>query len=225
VNAEAARAPDGPGVDAALLICIALTALAGWIDAVGFLRLGGFYPSFMSGNTTQLGVALSHRQWEAAALPVMLVLLFVLGAFIGSVIDRAVQRFPLALNALIETVLIVAAIALERADSHPAVALAPLPVAMGLQNVIAYRFATGSVGITFVTGTLVRLGEALAEAALRRGGQWSKPALTWVAMAAGAIGGATAHAIAAPIELVVPALGSAVAAVMAYRMADHPAPR
>jgi uncharacterized membrane protein YoaK (UPF0700 family) len=65
----------------------------------------------------------------------------------------------------------------------------------------------------------VRLGEALAEAALRRAGQWSRPALTWVAMAAGAVGGATAHAIAAPLELVVPALGAAVAALLAYRLA------
>src|SRR5689334_17697172 len=95
---------------------------------------------------------------------------------------------------------------------------------MGLQNVIAYRFAAGSVGITFVTGTLVRLAEALADAALRRGGQWSKPALTWLAMAAGAVGGATAHAFAAPLELVIPALGSTLAALLAYRMAAQPAP-
>jgi uncharacterized membrane protein YoaK (UPF0700 family) len=215
--------PANARVDAALLICLALTALAGWIDAIGFLRLGGFYPSFMSGNTTQLGIALSEREWHAAALPALLVALFVLGAFIGSIIDRGVKRSPLVVNSLIETLLIVTAIALSYTDIHPALALAPLPAAMGLQNVIAYRFATGSVGITFVTGTLVRLAEALADAALRRGGQWSRPALTWVAMAAGAIGGATAHAFAAPLELVLPALGAAVAAVLAYRMADRPA--
>jgi len=41
------------------LLGLVLTAMAGWVDAIGFLRLGGFYPSFMSGNTTQLGIALA----------------------------------------------------------------------------------------------------------------------------------------------------------------------
>jgi uncharacterized membrane protein YoaK (UPF0700 family) len=31
---------------------VLLTAIAGWVDAIGFLSLGGFYVSFMSGNTT-----------------------------------------------------------------------------------------------------------------------------------------------------------------------------
>ena len=39
-----------------LLIGLCLTAVAGWVDAIGFLRLGGLYTSFMSGNTTHLGV-------------------------------------------------------------------------------------------------------------------------------------------------------------------------
>jgi uncharacterized membrane protein YoaK (UPF0700 family) len=206
-------------VDQGLLICFALTALAGWIDAIGFLRLGGFYPSFMSGNTTQLGIVLSELDWRSAALPGLLVALFVLGVFTGGVIDRSVTRFPLVLNSAIETLLIVAAIGLSQVETHAALALAPLPIAMGLQNVVAYRFATGSVGITFVTGTLVRLGEALAEAVVRGRGQWSRPALTWLAMAAGAVGGATAHAVAAPLELALPAMGAAIAAVLAYRMA------
>ncbi len=37
---------------------IALAALAGYVDAVGYLSAGGYFVSFMSGNTTRLGVAL-----------------------------------------------------------------------------------------------------------------------------------------------------------------------
>ena len=33
-----------------------LTGLAGYVDALGFVRLGGLYTSFMSGNTTQFAV-------------------------------------------------------------------------------------------------------------------------------------------------------------------------
>ncbi|MDB5537022.1 MAG: hypothetical protein JWQ65_1897, partial [Devosia sp.] len=38
-----------------LSLGLLLTAAAGFIDAIGFIKLGGFYTSFMSGNTTQLG--------------------------------------------------------------------------------------------------------------------------------------------------------------------------
>ena len=64
------------------LLGLVLTAMAGWVDAIGFLRLGGFYPSFMSGNTTQLGVALSNGNWQAAMLPALLIGLFVTGSLL-----------------------------------------------------------------------------------------------------------------------------------------------
>ena len=42
-----------------LTVGLVLTGTAGFIDAVGFIALGGFYTSFMSGNTTQLGTGLA----------------------------------------------------------------------------------------------------------------------------------------------------------------------
>ena len=42
-----------------LSLGLLLTAAAGMIDVVGFIELGGFYTSFMSGNTTQLGAGLA----------------------------------------------------------------------------------------------------------------------------------------------------------------------
>src|SRR4029077_4997805 len=58
------------------LIGLALTAMAGCVDAIGYLRLGGLFPSFMSGNTTQLGISLADAS-RTAALPAMLIALFV----------------------------------------------------------------------------------------------------------------------------------------------------
>lgn len=41
-----------------LLSGLVLTAIAGFIDALAFIELGGYFASFMSGNTTQLGLAM-----------------------------------------------------------------------------------------------------------------------------------------------------------------------
>ena len=56
------------------LIAAALAALAGYVDAVGFIASGGLFVSFMSGNSTRLGIGLadaSHleqlRQWLSDA--------------------------------------------------------------------------------------------------------------------------------------------------------------
>ncbi len=37
-------------------LAIGLSMLAGYVDAIGFIQLGGFFVSFMSGNSTRLGV-------------------------------------------------------------------------------------------------------------------------------------------------------------------------
>ena len=60
------------------VIAAALTALSGYVDAMGFIALGGYFVSFMSGNSTRLGVGLESA-WSKAALPAMLIGLFVAG--------------------------------------------------------------------------------------------------------------------------------------------------
>jgi len=38
-----------------LALTMSMTLLAGFVDAMGSVRLGQLYPSFMSGNTTRWG--------------------------------------------------------------------------------------------------------------------------------------------------------------------------
>jgi uncharacterized membrane protein YoaK (UPF0700 family) len=47
------------------LFASCLSALAGYVDALAFLRLDGFFVSFMSGNSTQLGVGLAEGSTHA----------------------------------------------------------------------------------------------------------------------------------------------------------------
>ena len=69
-----------------IALACALSALAGYVDAVGFLYLGGLFVSFMSGNSTRLGVSLAEGHWSNAAEAIGLIALFVTGAAAGSLI-------------------------------------------------------------------------------------------------------------------------------------------
>ena len=51
-----------------VMLAATLSALAGYVDAVGFMTLGGFFVSFMSGNSTRLGVGLALGEWSQAAI-------------------------------------------------------------------------------------------------------------------------------------------------------------
>ena len=50
-----------------IVLACALSALAGYVDGIGFIHLGGLFVSFMSGNSTRLGVSLAQANWPNAA--------------------------------------------------------------------------------------------------------------------------------------------------------------
>jgi len=184
------------------LVGFALTVVAGWIDAVGFLRLGGLYVSFMSGNTTQLGTGIGSLELVSAVMPAFLVMLFVVGALAAALLRglmTAQRLLPVSLG--IESALIATALGLSFTSAPSALTLAPLPLAMGMQNVIGRSIGSGR---TFVTGSLVRLGEELAAAALGQRNRWPEPALTWTAMMAGAAAGAWVQSIEPWVALALP---------------------
>ena len=67
-----------------LALGMALTASAGLIDVVGFIELGGYFTSFMSGNTTQGGAALVDGAWPVVLLTASLIALFFIGSVLGA---------------------------------------------------------------------------------------------------------------------------------------------
>src|ERR1700730_17248847 len=90
-------------------LACALSALAGYVDAVGFLHLRGLFVSFMSGNSTRMGVSLAQAEWANAAKSLGLIALFVTGAAAGSliVLGRGTHRQSWVLRA--EALLLAAA--------------------------------------------------------------------------------------------------------------------
>ena len=176
-----------------ILLACALSALAGYVDAIGFLHLGGLFVSFMSGNSTRMGVSLAEQQWSSAIESFGLIVLFVMGAAAGSliVLGRGVNRQPWVL--LVEALLLGGA-ALAYAFDQSTVAVAAIVLAMGLENAVFQIDGGAGLGLTYVTGALVKVGQ-LAAVALTGGPRWkwASNLLLWAALVAGSLCGALAY--------------------------------
>jgi uncharacterized membrane protein YoaK (UPF0700 family) len=174
-------------------LACALSALAGYVDAIGFLHLGGMFVSFMSGNSTRMGVSLAEGQWASALESLGLIALFVIGAAAGSliVLGRGVNRQPLVLLA---EALLLAGAALAYGVGRSNVAVAAIVLAMGLENAVFQIHGGAGLGLTYVTGALVKVGQLVA-AALTGGARWAwaPNLLLWAALVLGSLCGALAY--------------------------------
>jgi len=176
-----------------ILLACALSALAGYVDGIGFLHLGGLFVSFMSGNSTRMGVSLAEGHWGNAAEALGLIALFVIGAAAGSliVLGHGVHRQPWVLLA---EALLLAVSALCYTFGLPNAAVAAIVLAMGLENAVFQIHGGGGLGLTYVTGALVKVGQHMA-AALTGGARWgwAPNLLLWAALVAGSLCGALAY--------------------------------
>ena len=59
-------------------LAVGLATLAGFVDTIGFIKLGGFFVSFMSGNSTRLAVGLAQGSFQTA-IAARLIITFVRG--------------------------------------------------------------------------------------------------------------------------------------------------
>ena len=176
-----------------IALACALSALAGYVDAIGFLHLGGLFVSFMSGNSTRLGVSLADGQWETAAGAFGLIVLFVIGAAGGSllVLGRGLHRQPWL---LFTEALLLAIAALAYAFRQPTVAIGAIVLAMGLENAVFQIHGGAGLGLTYVTGALVKVGQLLADALM--GGPrlgFLPNLLLWAALVFGSLCGALVY--------------------------------
>ncbi len=207
------------------LLAIGLSALAGYVDAIGFLATGGFFVSFMSGNSTRLGVGIAEMSANAA-IAAMLIGSFLVGVIAGSLIGRVAGRrhrevVPLVLAGLLGG----AALLGDFQLLWPAAVL--MAVAMGVENIFFAEGTEVRIGLTYMTGRLVKIGQMLAAAlAGEDAWGWIPHVLLWSGLLGGGAAGAVAFLMIGGDALWIAAGAALVIAVIARRprvMADRQA--
>ena len=171
------------------LFAYAVAALAGFVDVTGFLQVDGYFVSFMTGNTTLLARDLAGGA-SRVAVPALLIAGFVIGVVAGTLLgDRLASRRKVVVTALVAALLVCAALA--RFVELREISLGLLVVAMGALNTALSANRESPVGLTYMTGALVRTGQLLADRIA--GDREANPlpfALLWLSLLAGALGGA-----------------------------------
>lgn len=177
-----------------LVLAVAMTAVAGYVDAVGLLTLGDLFVSFMSGNSTQFAAAIVHGDWNKAGEAGGIIALFVIGVAGGHFLAAVAQDWRRPAVFMLEAALLGLAVALAPWQG----AIVPIVLAMGVQNEALHKAGEIKTSLTYVTGTLVSFGENLASAL--RGGDparhwlWLPYLLLWLGLIIGAGIGALVYA-------------------------------
>ncbi len=172
-------------------LAIVLSGIAGFVDAIGFVHLGGYFLSFMSGNTTRMAAGVAQFRWEVVGITAGLVGAFFLGVIVGAVAAR-VSSSRMGVLWLVSTVLLAAA-AVAQAGFDTA-SMGVMAASMGVMNSVFQRDGEVTVGLTYMTGTLVKAGQRLVDAFA--GGPrwlWLRYLSLWAGLAVGAILGALAY--------------------------------
>ena len=164
------------------------------IDVVGFIELGGFYTSFMSGNTTQLGASLmafGPQVFLAAGLIAM----FLGGSFLGSLVSSIGHRQGRIGVLAIVILGMLVSVLLYASGFTPAQAMLALAAAAGAQNAVLPQTGAARLGATFVTGTLFAAGQDMARAVRGEAPplRWVQHIFVWASLLLGAAIGALAY--------------------------------
>jgi uncharacterized membrane protein YoaK (UPF0700 family) len=202
------------------ILAALLSALAGYVDAVGFVALGGFFVSFMSGNTTRLGVGIATHG-ASALIAGGLILTFVVGVTAASLLGRAAGRHRRPVILALVGILLALAACFGAAGLMTGAGIA-MALAMGAENTVFEKDGEVTVGVTYMTGTLVKCGQRIA-AALAGGDPfgWVPFLMLWGGLALGAVVGALAFVAVGIAALWFAAAAAALLALAAHRL-DRP---
>jgi uncharacterized membrane protein YoaK (UPF0700 family) len=158
--------PQGKISEERLAVFFAM--IAGYIDVVGYSHLKT-YVSFMSGNTTQVGLAISHGDPGNAFAPATAIISFVLGIYAGNCLSLLEMTNPKRKLIWIVAGLLGAYMLIAYVANVPvAISVLWLSFCVGLANTVIGTVGQLSVNTSFITGTLNSFARQLAEASVHR---------------------------------------------------------
>jgi uncharacterized membrane protein YoaK (UPF0700 family) len=174
-----------------IIIAMCLSLLAGFVDAVGFLHLQGAFVSFMSGNSTRFAVNAASQDWIQAGRVGAIILSFVAGVSVGTTIAHLSGRKNQAFHVLCAVTVLLTLAAVVSGDGFAFVSMLILAHAMGAENATFQRDGDIGIGLTYMTGTLVKFAQRLTGGFFGRPWTECLPYLAlWTGLICGAICGA-----------------------------------
>jgi uncharacterized membrane protein YoaK (UPF0700 family) len=188
----------------------ALCLVAGYIDALGYIDYGSVFAANMTGNTVLLAISAAKGDTPKAITYVLTIAAFLGGALISEILTRLLRRGSIAL--LLSAIPLIALYATSAGGRE---ALALLAFGMGLQGAAMMRFDGANLQTVVITGTLLKLTEALVNRFIPPEGGATEGLLSlffmaWIAYGIGALlsYGAVTHLgpemILLPILVLVP---------------------
>jgi uncharacterized membrane protein YoaK (UPF0700 family) len=167
MNSPAVRAPTVPSMSASIRRVVALSAVAGYVEVIGFMDFGGIYPGIMTGNTVQLGLTLAKAQWARFGLIGFAVALFFLGGIVASLIKRHLPKAPWGL-VFMAAALVVASLVRVHTSARIPYELPLLAFALAMQGDTISTFGGVSIQTIVVTNNMVKFSDALVGRYLMR---------------------------------------------------------
>lgn len=135
--------------------------ISGYIDVLGILAIGGVFLSFMSGNSTRLGIHIVYHEWGEVLKYVLVLSTFVLGSFIGNMVCVGSHLQTIKRILILDIFGLSLALILQYTPLEPW-SFPVLSFAMGIQNKAQVEVNNATIGKGFMTGVLYGIGEALA---------------------------------------------------------------
>ncbi|EAR54948.1 hypothetical membrane protein [Photobacterium sp. SKA34] len=190
-----------------------LLFIAGIVDAIGFIHLkNGLFISFMSGNTTHVGILLTSGNTPQAWHYIGVIILFVVGAAVGEAIAIANKPFYRSMIMALVTLVLSATLFVEPI-AKPIVTNFFLSFAMGIQNIALRLTIEKSTALTYVTGFLVNTGRSIAMLFMGEGDRstFFRHFSLWLSIFLGAIAGTQVMDYSFRYALLVPIILSLIA--------------
>ncbi|MGW5450536.1 YoaK family protein [Nocardia sp. NPDC003979] len=208
-----------------------LSILAGFIGAAAYTHSAGYFVTFMTGNTERALLGWFDGDYLLAIGAISLLFAFGLGVFVASLLRRRLWRNGHYGASVVTTVALAAAVVVDYVVSRTGgqelgfVPIMFVAFAVGALNTAFVKNGEVSVPLSYVTGTVVKLGQGI-ESHVSGGSvrDWLGYGLQYAAFATGALlGGVMSMLVGGEMMLIV-ATGVSASAILATSRSTEPAP-